>query len=115
MKSFERHNYTYHPFNFQQNWLENKNYLGSKCTGEYIFQIDDDEMPAEELLENLEELIKLNNDVELFWIPRINDFRGVNQQNSSQWGWRLSPYEDRLIVNWPDPQGRLFKNLPGVS
>jgi hypothetical protein len=46
--------------------------------------------------------------------PRINDFIGVNHQNATQWGWRLTPYENRFIVNWPDPQGRLFKNIPNL-
>jgi len=32
------------PFDFQQNFLENKNYMNSKCTGDYIFQIDADEI-----------------------------------------------------------------------
>jgi len=67
--------------------------------------------PSEILLDSLKELIELNSDVDLFWIPRINDFKGVNIENSKQWGWRLTSYEDRLIVNWPDPQGRLFKNV----
>ena len=98
-----------------RNYSEHKNYGKSQCKGDYIFQIDDDELPSETLLENLNELIELNKDVELFWIPRINDFKGVNQQNAAQWGWRLTPYEDRLIVNWPDPQGRLFKNLPHIE
>ena len=98
-----------------RNYSEHKNYGKSQCQGEYIFQIDDDELPAETLLESLKELIELNNDVDLFWIPRINDFKGVNQQNSAQWGWRLTPYEDRLIVNWPDPQGRLFRNVSYIE
>lgn len=98
-----------------RNYSEHKNYGKSQCKGDYIFQIDDDELPSETLLENLNELIELNKDIELFWIPRINDFKGVNQQNAAQWGWRLTPYEDRLIVNWPDPQGRLFKNLPHIE
>ena len=67
------------------------------------------------MLESLKELIELNNDVDLFWIPRINDFKGVNNINAQQWGWKLTPYEDRLIVNWPDVQGRLFKNLPYIE
>ena len=98
-----------------RNYSEHKNYGKSQCQGEYIFQIDDDELPTETLLESLKELIELNNDVDLFWIPRINDFKGVNQQNSTQWGWRLTPYEDRLIVNWPDPQGRLFRNVSYIE
>ena len=98
-----------------RNYSEHKNYGKSFCQGEYIFQIDDDELPSEILLESLKELIELNSTVELFWIPRINDFKGVNSQNAAQWGWKLTPYEDRLIVNWPDPQGRLFKNTPHIE
>lgn len=95
-----------------RNYSEHKNYGKSLCKGKYIFQIDADELPSKILLDNLKEIIELNNDIDLFWIPRINDFKGVNPDNARQWGWRLSPYEDRLIVNWPDPQGRLFKNVP---
>ena len=98
-----------------RNYSEHKNYGKNQCQGKYIFQIDDDEMPSETLLDCLTELIELNNDVDLFWIPRINDFKGVNPENSKQWGWRLSSYEDRLIVNWPDLQGRLFKNVPYIE
>jgi glycosyltransferase involved in cell wall biosynthesis len=104
-----------HKHKLDRNYSEHKNYGKSFCKGEYIFQIDDDELPTETLLENLNDILELNGDVELFWIPRINDFKGVNNQNAAQWGWKLSPYEDRLIVNWPDVQGRLFKNLPYIE
>ena len=104
-----------HKHKLDRNYSEHKNYGKSQCQGKYIFQIDDDELPSEILLESLKELIELNSTVELFWIPRINDFKGVNPQNAAQWGWKLTPYEDRLIVNWPDPQGRLFKNTPHIE
>lgn len=97
------------------NYSEHKNYGKSLCNGEYIFQIDADELPSEILLVSLKDILELNNDIDLFWIPRINDFTGVNVQNSAQWGWRLTPYEDRFIVNWPDPQGRLLKNIPSMK
>jgi glycosyltransferase involved in cell wall biosynthesis len=103
----------YHTLN--NNYSEHKNYGKSLCKGKYIFQIDADELPSETLLQSLPELIKLNSDVDLFWIPRINNFVGVNQENATQWGWKLTPYKDKLIVNWPDPQGRLFKNLPNLK
>ena len=104
-----------HKHKLDRNYSEHKNYGKSLCQGKYIFQIDDDELPTETLLESLNELIELNSDVDLFWIPRINDFKGVTIENSRQWGWRLTPYEDRLIVNWPDPQGRLFKNVSYIE
>jgi glycosyltransferase involved in cell wall biosynthesis len=104
-----------HKHKLDRNYSEHKNYGKNQCQGEYIFQIDDDELPTETLLESLKELINLNKDVDLFWIPRINDFKGVNHINAQQWGWKLTPYEDRFIVNFPDLQSRLFKNLPYIE
>lgn len=103
--------YKVYQHKLENNYSEHKNYGKSLCKGEYIFQIDADELPSKTLLESLKDIIELNKDVDLFWVPRINDFKGVNAQNSAQWGWRLTPFEDRLIVNWPDPQARLFKNV----
>jgi len=100
-----------HKHKLDRNYSEHKNYGKSFCKGEYVFQIDDDELPSETLLESLKEIIALNPTIDLFWIPRINDFKGVNNQNSAQWGWKLTPYEDRFIVNFPDLQGRLFRNV----
>lgn len=100
-----------HKHALDKNYSAHKNYGKSLCKGKYIFQIDADELPNESLLASLKDIIELNPDIDLFWLPRINDFIGVTHQNATQWGWRLTPYEDRLIVNWPDPQGRLFKNI----
>jgi len=96
-------------------YSNHKNYGKSLCSGKWIFQIDSDELPAETLLLNLKDIIETNPMVELFWVPRINDFRGVNQENARQWGWRLTQYEDRFIVNWPDPQTRIFLNTPRIK
>lgn len=95
-----------------KNYGEHKNYGIEKCNGDWIFQLDGDELPSDYLVgENLHELIKLNEHTEVFAVPRINDFRGVNHQNAAQWGWRLtiSPKYNRPIVNWPDYQFRIFK------
>lgn len=104
--------FKHHLHSLDRNYGAHKNYGKSLCRGIYVFQIDSDELPSEFLLENLKLILESNPDIELFWIPRINDFRGVNHKNAAQWGWRLTTYDDRLIVNWPDPQGRIFKNLP---
>lgn len=93
-----------------KNYGEHKNYGKSLCKGKWIFQIDSDEMPSESLLDNLKDILKENEDVELFWVPRINDFVGVTQEHANKWGWRLTDYKDRKIVNWPDNQSRIFQN-----
>ena len=97
------------------NYSVHKNFGKDLCMGKWIFQIDADEFPSLTLMENLKEIILLNENVDLFWIPRINDFIGVTEEHASSWGWRLSDYEGRKIVNWPDPQGRLLANLPHLK
>lgn len=111
MESFKRDNYYYYPFNFQQNWLENKNYLGSKCTGEYIFQIDADEVPSEFLLQNLKIIVE-SNPIDVFLVPRINLVEGLTQEHIQQWSWNVN---EKGWVNFPDPQKRIYKNSPEIQ
>ena len=111
---------THKGFHIYQHALNNhysnhKNYGKSKCCGKYIFQLDDDELPPTTLIGNLVDIISSNPDVECFLIPRINDFKGVSPIHAQQWGWRLSEYQNRYIVNYPDYQFRLFKNLPHLN
>ncbi len=92
-----------------------KNYGNSLCKNEWIFQIDGDECPHEGLLANIKDIISENPSVDLFFVPRVNDFIGVTKEHAAKWGWRLSPcpeYNNRPIVNWPDFQSRIYKNDP---
>jgi glycosyltransferase involved in cell wall biosynthesis len=89
-----------------------KNFGNEKCSGDWIFQCDADELPSDTLIFNMREIIETNKDIELIFVPRINDFRGVTEDDAKQWGWHLSPsptYENRPIVNWPDYQSRIYK------
>ena len=106
IENFKRNNYTYYPFDFQQDWLANKNYLGTKCTGEYIFQIDADELPNEFLIQNIKILIE-NNPSDVFIVPRINIVEELTKEHIEQWGWRVN---EKGWVNYPDPQKRIYKN-----
>ena len=111
LESFDRHNYFYHPFNFQQDWLENKNYLGTKCSGDYIFQIDADEIPNKNLIDNLRSLIE-SNPVDVFVVPRINLVKGLTQEHVKAWGWNVN---EEGWVNFPDPQRRIYRNDPSIQ
>lgn len=107
--------FTVYQHRLDNNYSAHKNFGKDLCIGKWIFQIDADELPSITLMENLKEIILLNENVDLFWLPRINDFVGVTEKHAETWGWRLSDYEDRKIVNWPDPQGRLLANLPHLK
>lgn len=96
-----------YPFNFQQNFLENKNFMNSKCTGNYIFQIDADEIPEEFLLENLKSILE-SNPVDLLITPRKNLVKGLTQQHVEKWGWNVNK---QGWVNWPDIQKRIYRNI----
>ncbi len=107
-------------FNIYQHQLDNnysahKNFGKDLCIGKWIFQIDADELPSETLVENLKEIILSNESVELFWLPRINDFKGVTDEHAKRWGWDIN--NPNKWVNWAsgDYQGRIFKNIPHLE
>lgn len=98
-----------------KNYGEHKNVGNSYCKNPWIFQLDGDENPSEVLLLNIKDIIEANPQTELFIVPRINDFKGVTPEIAKQWGWRLTPCpvcDNRPIINWPDWQGRVYKNVP---
>ena len=89
-----------------------KNKLTEYCSGDYIFQIDADEMPHRYLLDNLPEILEGNNDLEVLLVPRVNTVAGIMPEHVNKWGWRLN---DNGWVNWPDYQWRIWKNTPEIK
>ena len=88
-----------------------KNYLTSLCTGDYIFQIDADELPSTFLMHNLSTILESNPGLEVYLVPRINTVEGLTQQHIEKWGWKV----ENGRVNWPDYQFRICKNIPEIS
>lgn len=102
----------FYPFDFQQNFLENKNYLGTKCTGDYIFQIDADEIPHENLIQSLAPILMENSNVDVFLLPRVNLVEGLTKEHIQKWGWKVN---EKGWVNWPDVQKRVYRNTPKIQ
>jgi glycosyltransferase involved in cell wall biosynthesis len=88
-----------------------KNHLTKQCTGDYIFQIDADELPTESLIQILPDILEKNNGVDLIWVPRVNTVYGLTAEHIKRWGWAVN---GSGWVNWPDWQGRIYKNHPSV-
>jgi len=84
-----------------------KNFMNDQCTGDWIFNIDADETPHKNLIQNIKTLIGANPTVELFWVPRINTVSGITDEHIRLWGWRVNEHG---WVNYPDPQQRIYKN-----
>lgn len=108
-------NITSYTHSLNADYGTHKNYGTLQCTGDWIFQLDGDELPSSNIIgENLHSIIESNTEVELIYVPRINDYKGVQPHHAAQWGWRLteSPSLHRPLVNFPDFQGRIFRNIP---
>ena len=108
----DKNNIKFSQRTFCGDFSKHKNYLISQCSGDWIFNIDADEMPHQILIRSLKMLIEANPTVELFWIPRWNTVEGITEGHASKGGWKL---DDQDRVNWPDPQQRLFKNAGRIK
>ena len=94
-----------HFSNFKKNLKEH-------CTGDWIFQIDADELPHESLIINLKELLKLNTTTEMLLVPRVNTVEGLTQEHINKWRWNVN---EKGWVNWPDYQTRIIQNSPKIK
>ena len=84
-----------------------KNNLKESCSGDWIFQIDADELPHESLITNLKSLLEVNPTTEMFLVPRVNTVEGLTQTHLYQWQWNVN---EKGWVNWPDYQTRIIQN-----
>ena len=99
-------------FPLNKDFASFKNNLKDACSGDYIFQIDADEYPDDYLMATVEEVIKMNDSVDVFWIPRINKVNGLTQEHISKWRWNV---DQDGRVNFPDYQCRILKNVKRIK
>ena len=102
--------FTWFSYEFDSHFANMKNRLTEECSGDYIFQIDADEIPNKTLISHLPEVLELN-DVEVLRVSRVNTVEGLTKEHINKWGWIVS---DGGKVNWPDPQWRIYKNDPKI-
>ena len=88
-----------------------KNNLKKNCSGDYIFQIDADEIPTEYLMQNIKIILESNN-VDIVFVPRVNTVNGLTEAHIQGWGWRVN---EKGWVNFPDYQTRIYKNTTDVE
>ena len=100
------------PYQFDGDFAKMKNHLNSMCNGDYIFQVDADEMLTEFFIDVLPQMIQLNPQVDLYRIARVNKVTGLTQEHIQKWGWMV---DSRGRVNWPDVQWRIYRNNPNIK
>lgn len=100
------YNVNYNEYEFDGDFSKMKNYLNSLCQGDYIFQLDADEMITDTMIINLPIILQHNSNIDLFYLPRINIVEGITDQHMKLWGWKSNEYG---YINYPDYQGRIYK------
>jgi hypothetical protein len=98
---------TWRSIDWNNNFADWKNKLNEYCTGDYIYQIDADEMISEYMIKNLHQILSMNPKVDLVFVPRINTVNGLTQEHIQKWRWNVN---EKGWVNFPDQQGRVYRN-----
>ena len=115
LRLFESHNMDHMvvwPAEFQGHFADWKNKLTSLCTGDFIFQIDADEIPCTSIIESLPAILEGNPKVDVYLVPRVNTVEGLADAHIQKWGWNVN---SEGWVNWPDYQWRIFRNVDTIK
>ena len=88
-----------------------KNHLKNMCSGDYIFNLDADELPHKYLIKHIKPIVESNPTVDLYWVPRVNTVNGLTQEHINKWRWNVN---EKGWVNYPDYQGRIWRNRPNI-
>jgi hypothetical protein len=103
--------FRWYSYEFKDDFSDMKNHLTHLCSGDYIFQVDADEMPNENLMRYLGPIL-LNNPVDVIRVPRVNTVSGLTPEHVQKWGWVV---DGKGRVNWPDLQWRIYRKSPDIK
>ena len=98
--------FNWHFYEFQGDFSHMKNRLTDMCKGDYIYQIDADEMPSTYVLDMLPEVLQ-HNSVDVLKVPRINTVEGITPEHIETWKWGVNEHG---WINFPDFQWHIYKN-----
>lgn len=105
-------NSKFYSYALNNDFAQFKNKLSENATGDYIFQIDADEIPSKELIDQLPVILKLNKGNEVYLVPRINIVVGLTPEHTRKWGWNVNT---NGFVNFPDYQWRIYKKDANIT
>ena len=103
--------YHWHCYPFDGHFDRFKNHLTALCTGDYIINIDADELPTQTFVENIPTVLE-ENDIDMIMIPRVNTVEGLTEEHIKKWRWNVN---EKGWVNWPDAQQRIYKNNGSIK
>lgn len=109
IQSSKSNQFSFYHTKLNNNFANFKNTLIEYCSGDYILQLDADELLSDNLLKHLILILESNDDIDCFNVPRENRVEGLTQAHIDKWRWYVDQ-EGR--INYPDFQMRLFRNSP---
>jgi hypothetical protein len=104
--------FNWHSGTFEGHFSDWKNKLTSLCNGDYIFNIDADEIPCTPIIESLPFILESNPELDVLLVPRVNTVEGLTQEHIQKWGWNIN---SEGWVNWPDYQWRIYRNTSKIQ
>lgn len=112
LDSLDNSNFKLHGFQFNDDFSELKNFLISKCSGDYVFNLDADEYLTEQQHSNIVTVLEQNQHVGAFLLPRINILTGITEEYIKEHNIKLNA---NGWWNYPDYQTRIFKKSPTIK
>jgi glycosyltransferase involved in cell wall biosynthesis len=104
-------NISFYEVSLNNDFASFKNNFLEYCTGDYIVQIDADELPSDEFWTYLPTIFESNRGLaESFYISRRNTVDGLTPEHIAKWGWNVQKIDNKDLINFPDWQHRIFKN-----
>lgn len=102
------------------NFAKFKNNLQDYCTKNYIFQLDADEYLTDDFFRIVNTVLEIQDGAtDLYYFPRINIVNGITREYMIEREWNdsiiKSENESFNVINFPDLQGRLYKNSENIK
>lgn len=97
------------------NYAEHKNELIRHCTGDWILNLDADEMVTDDLLGFLPLFIDTNPHLEVVGLPRINTVEGLTMKHIREYGWVITKMDEFIKVRELDVNGPEYEMLMGYG
>jgi glycosyltransferase involved in cell wall biosynthesis len=78
------------------NFANQKNFLASLCEKEYVFNIDADEVPSDDLMRFLHMTLDMNQEVDMYAVPRCNTVSNIGLSHVEEWKWAITSFPNLI-------------------
>lgn len=96
--SFHKQITDWFQFPLNNDFAAYKNNLSTRASGDWIFQLDADEMPHHDLVEALPHILSADDVPDVIVVPRLNVVKGITADHINEWGWRVSVIQDDDLI-----------------